>query len=482
MRAWLFRLLALLAAAGLLAGPAGAQTGEPSPRPTAPAPAGTAQADIPRVHTVLDGETLSGIAAQYGTTVEKLQLLNGISDPTLVYAGQELILPGGGGQAVAAAHVIRFGDNLEALAEAYNTSVAALAASNRLIRGDGLVAGRSLSVLSRTGTAAPRPLTGAAYLARASDTPLTIAAAHGVSPAALALANDLAAPGYVFAGQRLRIPGPGVFQDLPGQWRRVEVRPAQPAQGQSVAIYVESLLPGAPQGELAGRPLRFAPYGPGYLALAGFDAFSQPGRYELALSGGREQPWWPFAQPLELAAGVYTTQTITIPAELTHLLAPEVRAGEEALLGVIFEQFSDRPAWDAPFQPPVTATLVTAGYGDGRSYNQGPVEIFHTGVDYAGVVGTPIRAPAAGTVRFSDTLPLHGGTLIIDHGLGVMTGYYHLSEMHVDVGAEVRPGQIIAQAGSTGLANGPHLHWDLRILNVAVNPLQWTEMSFLPAP
>ena len=99
--------------------------------------------------------------------------------------------------------------------------------------------------------------------------------------------------------------------------------------------------------------------------------------------------------------------------------------------------------------------------------------------DFAGTVGTPIYAPAAGKVIYSDTLQIRGNTLIIDHGLGVMSGYYHLSAVHVDVGQEVEQGQLIADGGSTGLSTGPHLHWDLRVLNAAVDGLQWVESDLL---
>ena len=88
-------------------------------------------------------------------------------------------------------------------------------------------------------------------------------------------------------------------------------------------------------------------------------------------------------------------------------------------------------------------------------------------------------AAAAGTVVYSDTLPLHGNTLIVDHGLGVMTAYYHLSTYHVSFGEHVESGQIIGEGGSTGLSSGPHLHWDLRVANVPVNGLQWTREDLI---
>jgi murein DD-endopeptidase MepM/ murein hydrolase activator NlpD len=75
-------------------------------------------------------------------------------------------------------------------------------------------------------------------------------------------------------------------------------------------------------------------------------------------------------------------------------------------------------------------------------------------------------------------LELRGRTVIIDHGLGVMTGYYHLADLFVDVGENVAAGQPVGLGGSTGLSTGPHLHWDLRIMGVPVDGIRWTEEAF----
>jgi murein DD-endopeptidase MepM/ murein hydrolase activator NlpD len=73
---------------------------------------------------------------------------------------------------------------------------------------------------------------------------------------------------------------------------------------------------------------------------------------------------------------------------------------------------------------------------------------------------------------------VRGLTVILDHGLGVMTGYYHLSDSFVEVGQEVSAEQPIGAGGSSGLSTGPHLHWDLRIMGVPVDGMVWTENLF----
>lgn len=457
-----------------------APTSTPIPEESAGNSGGeTPSNDIPRVHVVQSGETLTTIAELYGTTVEVLQQINNISDPSLVFAGQELIVPGGGGTVVPVSYNIQLGDTLAVLAADFNTTVQAIAENNRLVNPNYLVAGQALTIMSRTGSADPQPQTGTPHVVESGDTLLTLAAQYNQTPAAIIAANNLSMPAYLWPGQRLRIPGDGRYQYLPGKWGTIQVHPMPVAQGQTFAIYVEHLDPGQPSGEFLDQTLRFSPSGDnGFVALVGIDAFTTPGDYPLFLGGIGDQPWRTFRQDIRINNGNYGTQLITIPEELSHLLAPEVRTQEDEFLATIYSQFSEAQLWDGLFQLPISNTVITAGYGDARSYNGGPFEIYHTGVDFSGAVGSPIYAPANGRVVFSDTIDLRGNVLIIDHGLGVMSGFYHLSKINVPVGELVGAGQIVAEGGSTGLSSGPHLHWDLRIYNVTVNPLQWTEEPF----
>ena len=435
---------------------------------------------IPLVHTVQEGENLTFIAEQYGVTVADLLVLNGLSEEAILWVGQELIIPGGEGEAVFAVHTAVFGDTLPTIARQYNTDVDELLAVNQAINPHYRPSiGQRVTVVSRTGSTSPLPPpTGLPHLVQAGDTLLTIAAQHGLSPLQIARANGLDYPTYLYQGQRLRIPvGERVYRDLPGSWIDVVVRPLPVRPGQSLSIYVENVAEGQPEGHLAGQTLRFSPHEAGYVALIGFDAFNEPGDYLLELSG--DTPAWPpLRQPITLQPGYFGTELINVPANQAPLLEPSIRQNEDAFLDTIYTQYEPEQLWDGLFQVPVTNTIVTSVYGNSRSYNGGPFDIFHTGVDFGGTIGTPILAPAAGVVVYTGNLELRGRVVVINHGLGVMTAYFHLSDIFVAVGDRVTPGQTIAGGGSTGLSTGPHLHWDLRIMGTAVNPLQWTETVF----
>ena len=484
--AWPFRLAAqtaaptlqptpTLAAAGTPAAPAVTVPSGPTPTPDPAAP------PIPRVHVVQDGENLTIIATNFGVTVEEILAVNNLANGDLLQVGQELIIPGGSGEAIATAYTIAPGDTPADVAAGFNTTLADVIAANRLITTDPpLFVGQILSVVSRNGSATIRPATGRPYLVAAGDTLLQVAARFGLTPEALAAANELPPTAYLFAGQRLRIPDEtAVYRHLPQGWRDVRLTAAGTAQGETLAVYVATLLPGTPAGRFGDQPLQFAPSGDGYVAFVGIDAFAEPGLYDLEISGGDERGLWaPLRARLRVIETAYDTQYVEVGEALDGLLDPAVRATEDEFLRGVYDQFSAEQQWDGLFQTPLTTTVVSAGYGGRRSYNGGPIEIYHTGIDYAAAEGTTVLSPAGGTVVFSDTTELRGNVIIIDHGLGVMSGYYHLLESLVTVGQTVTPGQSIARVGSTGLSSGPHLHWDVRILNVPVDPMRWTQTVF----
>jgi murein DD-endopeptidase MepM/ murein hydrolase activator NlpD len=287
---------------------------------------------------------------------------------------------------------------------------------------------------------------------------------------------------------------------LPGHWQTLRISDPAPVQGETFALYVEMATRGDAIPETISGTLRFVdPAGVraayyysdyvqtipfhslegGFVALVGLDGFVSPGLYELALSDRPDGvPTW--RQELLVRSGNYGIQLIRIPEEVANLLAPEVRSAEDAALAPIYETITPEPLWqmDAPLQAPVAQAFITARYGAVRSYNDGPFDIFHNGVDYAAPVNTPILAAAAGVVVFSDFTPLRGNLVIIDHGWGVMTAYYHMEQRLVALGEQVEAGQAVGGLGNTGLSTGAHLHWDVRVRNVPVNGLQWLQRPF----
>ncbi len=133
--------------------------------------------------------------------------------------------------------------------------------------------------------------------------------------------------------------------------------------------------------------------------------------------------------------------------------------------------------WSGAFVRPRPGR-ITSVYGNGREFN-GTVTSQHLGTDFAGSLGAPVRAAGRAVVALVANFYLAGHAVYLDHGGGLMTGYFHLSRVDVAVGDTVAAGQIIGGVGRTGRATGPHLHWIARYGGITVDP---TSLFRLGAP
>lgn len=144
----------------------------------------------------------------------------------------------------------------------------------------------------------------------------------------------------------------------------------------------------------------------------------------------------------------------------------------------VFKQLiSPERHWSGPLVRPSQGS-VTTEYGVRRYYNGKFAEnYYHRGVDYAAPTGAPVVAPAAGYVRLvgreTNGFEIHGNTIGLDHGQGVLSIMIHLSSIDVKEGDFVQAGQRIGAIGNTGASTGPHLHWGLYVHGVSVDPVPW---------
>lgn len=133
--------------------------------------------------------------------------------------------------------------------------------------------------------------------------------------------------------------------------------------------------------------------------------------------------------------------------------------------------------WNGAFLRPNSGQVSTV-FGIRRYYNGDFAEdYYHRGVDYASGTGSPVVAPAAGQValvgRESEGFRVHGNTVGIDHGQGVLSIFLHLNSIDVQKGDSVQAGQRVGTVGSTGASTGSHLHWGLYVHGQAVDPVPW---------
>jgi murein DD-endopeptidase MepM/ murein hydrolase activator NlpD len=441
------------------------------------APLARAQTGGPQ-YIVQPGDTLFGIAQQFGVTLEALRAANPAVDPAALAVGQALVIPGFEGvTGVLGTHLFEPGESLDSLALRTGLQRATLIRLNRIVNPDRLFINEAVVVVDQPdGTMTP---TGRAHPARAGEGLLALSARLNQNPWALAALNRLPHPARLLPGASLIAPGgDAATKALPFPLLDVQLRSLPAEQGRTLSIHVLADQPVTLDGALGDWPLHFNTDDSrpnSFYALLGVYRFAEPNLYPLALSASAaDGATVQFAQPLPVRGGDYGSERLNVdPATLD----PAVTAPENEQVQAIISPVTPVRQWRGLFVLP-SVGVIRSWYGTLRSYNGGPFDAFHTGVDFSGGEDRPITAPAPGIVKFAGALTVRGNATLIDHGWGVYSGYWHQSSILVSVGDRVETGQIIGHNGATGRVTGPHLHWELWVGGFQVDPLQWTETEF----
>ena len=302
---------------------------------------------------------------------------------------------------------------------------------------------------------------------------ITTALQHDVSPIQLARVNGLTDPyqpffGTLFVPNQMDVP-----RILPNGFKQLQLShiPAKPG----IAIGWRGTTGGEMGVEslLNGRSITVAQNETAIVGLTGTGAFFGSGAPLLEIVGSDGSYWaqpWVFEDP-----NLWSFQQLTLTGSAAQI-DQEAIEEERARLFELWNVATPLPQWNSAFQTPVNSFLeISSAFGARRSYNGGPYRTYHEGVDYAAFGGTAVLAPSSGTIIVAEFLYVRGGTVIIDHGLGIYTGYYHLSSVAVTPGTEVEQGSLLGEVGTTGLSTGNHLHWDLLVNGIWVDALSWQE-------
>lgn len=381
-------------------------------------------------YTVVAGDTLFEIARRFGVSLDALVALNNIQDPSLIRVGQVLLIPGAG-QTLAAVPTTLVqtmpGDTLALVAQRYN---------------------QDLNLLTSL--------------------------------------NHVSATTRLFPGQTVRLPAD---QAPPAPLRFGAVReirwPAQLVQGRTGRLTVMTERPLDLAADWNGLPLTFLPLDESsmrYFTFLPVPALLGPGLFPLtvtytAANGERLSR----QQLIPVADGGYDRQAINLPPDRAALLDPVLVTAETARVMEVWSQVTPALWWRDRFWRPIADQYqTTSPFGTRRSYNGGPFNSYHAGQDFGAPAGVTVTAPAAGIVALAEPLEVRGNAILLDHGHGLFTGYWHLSELLVAPGQQVAAGDLIGLVGNTGLSTGAHLHWEMRIAGVAVDPMQFLEEPLAP--
>jgi murein DD-endopeptidase MepM/ murein hydrolase activator NlpD len=425
------------------------------------------------IYIVQPGDTLSAIARRFGVSQETLVQANNIVNPAQLFPGDALVIPGLPGiEGELTQHTLMLGETLERLAILYSLNPLDLARLNRMMRMDTAYAGQVVLV--------PLPedevVRGESEIILRGETALERAVRANVSPWKGVERDQDSFLRWLLPGRSLIVPGgdgSGIFPTLIGD---VNLKPSPLIQGKTAVIRMAGLDGYSVSGSLGKHNLQFFPYNEsGLVALQGIHAMADPGLIKFSIEVrtiDSDTTIFGFDQHILLNEGGYGFQFLNgVPPETVD---PAYTQPENDLIESVLTPRTETKLWDGALDYPsryYTEEFISI-YGTRRNYNNGALLYYHTGVDFYGQ-NIPIYAPADGVVVFADALMVRGNATYIDHGWGVYTGYLHQSEMYVEVGDQVERGQVIGQVGATGRVTGPHLHWEIWVGGVPVEPLDW---------
>jgi len=451
------------------------------------------------VHVVQRGETLYRIAQHYNITVETIASFNNIADPTNIQVGQRLLIPTNDATVsdVPVTHVVQAGETLKSIATLYGLTVDDLASRNNITNIDRIFVGQVLNLQAAPpATPSPIPTIESAipvdtsaeapsliYTVQGGDTLFRIATRYGLTVNDLVRANNVTDPTVIYSGQQLIIPGvkpPQAALDLPPNVSNIVVNPTMFVEGETGQIRLTTAVPMTVNGTFLNRNLASSSDQGGTVdtILIGIPIFTDAGVYPVALSltDGAGQVT-PLDLNIQVLSGGYGRETITLLSSRADLLDPTMEAAELQTMQKLMSNFTPTRYFDGPLSLPAAAS-ISSPFGRKRSYDGGPFDHFHTGTDFAAAPGSPVMAAAPGYVVFAGKLDVRGNATIIDHGWGVYTVYCHQTTQYVKVGDFVNTGTTIGTVGATGRVTGPHLHWEVWVSGIQVDPMQWVQKSF----
>jgi len=262
---------------------------------------------------------------------------------------------------------------------------------------------------------------------------------------------------------------------LPGLSLQTKISPASPRLGETISVIVPIQTPGGENPTVTVGDKTYPTFAIGsnrYRALIPTTPLDKPGKLTIKVNNN--------GAVSNLAVGLknrsFPVQHIDLPPGKSGVEASEAELSRVAA----FKQLvTPDKFWNGALRRPNKGSVSTI-YGVRRYYNgEFAQDYYHRGIDYAGGEGSPIVAPADGTValvgRESEGFRIHGNVVGIDHGQGVEGIFLHLSRIDVKEGDFVKAGQKIGAVGSTGAATGPHLHWGLYVNGLSVDPIPWLE-------
>jgi murein DD-endopeptidase MepM/ murein hydrolase activator NlpD len=437
-------------------------------------------------YEIQPGDSLGYIADLFGTTIDEIAQLNNIANIDLISPGEIILIPSyPGQQGLLTIKSTDLGETYSSLPVKYQIAPDSVQRFNSILSPASIYAGSELILLIPSDHVELVPV----EIISREHLILDSAAHLGVNPQTLLLLNHFSSASELLPGSVIFLPENPERQPLDlfsPQLGQVSLSPLPLIQGGSEVISVLSNQDVEISGFIGDLPLHFFNAETGqYISLQGVHALQEPGLVEFSLTAtdhaGNTKT---FSQSVLVEPGNFDEDPALKVDPST--IDPSVTGPENELVATLVSNITSTKYWEGVFISPAYYQEYNSLFGTRRRYNDDPTIYFHTGVDFAGGMTLPINAPAPGRVVFAGPLTVRGNAVFIDHGWGVFSGFFHQDTIIVEVGDFVEAGQQIGTVGNTGRVNGAgdyvgagaHLHWELWVNGIQVNPLDWLYQEY----
>ncbi len=329
------------------------------------------------------------------------------------------------------------------------------------------------------------------YTVQSGDTLFSIARTYGISVDELKRLNNLSS-NEIRLGQQLEVPDQAVSSQAPvipaapssSRWKLVTINGI--GVGSSLT-HREAAIPGDPvlirlKGVIAGRPIVYwgkeelvmTPDGKDWVGIGRELLGEKTKIIPIQANLGGEV----INSSIKLLPDPQAVQNVFMSQSVLSTLTEENRARERSILNAAHKKSeSTARLWSTAFVYP-RPQVFTSPFAQARFYKKDDLVNYHYGLDLAGKMNDPIYASNDGIVEVAGFYPIRGGLSGINHGAGVVSLYFHQSQILVKVGQRIKKGQLIGKVGNSGFSTGPHLHWEMRVRAEATDPKQWANRIF----
>jgi murein DD-endopeptidase MepM/ murein hydrolase activator NlpD len=420
------------------------------------------------VYIVQPGDTINVISLKFNVSAADIIAANSISDPNLLSVNTRLVIPGiEGVSGVLTYNAVSIGENPDSLSREFQIPKETIYRLNRTTSPSEFYVGSNV-ILVET----PSIPLGKSTLAP-SETLLEKSIKNNLPLWETIFINQIDSPWNVLPNEKIVLS----VEEVTSTDEEIEFIGLPLTQGQTTIINVKSnsqLL----NGKIGDINFQFFENGSTYSSIFGIHAMLPPGLYPFHLEYLNQAQQNIVVDQLILIQKGFYPEDPPLQVDPSTLDETQTKPEDELVFNVTIP-FNSVKYWTGVFKYPVDPPVcIKSWFGNRRSYNNQPYNRFHTGVDFGVCANLNIYAPADGKVVFTDSLLTRGNSTIIDHGLGVYSGFWHQETILVEEGQFVKAGDLIGMIGTTGRSTGPHLHWELVVNGVQVDPLPWLETIF----